>query len=225
MLIIDRFRRRPVLSPMIRNFLICKPRPERRVIHHYHEHHHALGHDSVGEARDTHELHDSIAGLCIHICPTDNAHQEPDHCATRQSIKQASVLFDPCGVASVGNGPAVRVKQNHLEAVQVDEFASGAPPAEEKSMDGQMQEEAEVGHIVVPKEDTLHVEREVRVAVLIDEARVIVRFVIRDSILVDRCLVSWLIRSIIVSCWRVFLQYEHLQSTVTFPLWHLVCLI
>ena len=83
-------------------------------------------------------------------------------------------------------------------------------------MDREVQEQAQIGHIVVPEEDALHVEGEVRVAVWIDEARVEIGFVpVCHVILVYRCLVS---RFFLVIFTLLQDQYLHLVVL----LWHLI---
>ena len=90
-------------------------------------------------------------------------------------------------------------------------------------MDREVQEEAQIGHIVVPEEDALHVEGEVRVAVWIDEARVEIGIVpICHAILVNRCLVSRFFLVVIVVIVVIFtlLQDQYLHLVVL--LWHLI---
>ena len=86
-------------------------------------------------------------------------------------------------------------------------------------MDREVQEEAQIGHIIVPEKDALHIEGEVRVAVWIDEARVEIGFVpICHAILVYWCLVSRFF--LVVIDIFTLLQDQYLHLVVL--LWHLI---
>ena len=107
----------PFFFTVVGFLLVGKSGSESRIVHHKHEHHHPLRHDRVCENRDARELDDTVARLCVHVGPAEDAHHEPDEGAARQAVEQASVLLDPSGVSSIRDGPAVRVQEDHLEAV------------------------------------------------------------------------------------------------------------
>ena len=183
------FHRWPLFASMIRHFFVCEASRQRMVVDHKHIHHHTLGEECIHKAGHSHKLDNTISRVTIHVDATNKAHHVPDNVECGKEVEKAAVLLDPASVAAVRDGPAVGVKEHDLETVGVDNLASRAPPSEESDMDHQMAEQAQVGHIVIPEKHTLHVEGEVRVAILVHIPLIIVGFLVHYGVTIDWCLI------------------------------------
>ena len=75
--------------------------------------------------------------------------------------------LDPDGILPVRNGEAESVKQTYLERVQNDQLAVVAPHAKAYYMDGEVEEQAQIGQVVVPEENAFGVVSKVDVTILV----------------------------------------------------------
>ena len=112
-------------------------------------------------------MKDAMLRLRVHVATSQYSEEVADDVEAGQPVEPIAQPLDPGGVLSIRNGEAVGVEERYLERVQDDELAVVAPHAETGYVDGEMDEQAPIGQIVVPEENAFDIMAEVDVTVLV----------------------------------------------------------